>query len=479
MNLLKSVILAFILNLVAINNAGAQGFCRNELLLKETNYLLDLRVDYEKKKLFGKCTLTFTNNSDKLINNVPLLLYRLLKASSLKDMNGNKLNYTQRIVPMEDWEEYHVNFIEVKLPEPLQPNSLFTLNIDYEGFLFGYTETSNGYVHDKIDPEFTIIRPDCRAYPELGFPCEMVNRKSGFVPSFNYEISIEVPESLIVVNGGELKELQKNNGYSKYTYLNTQLAWRIDIAIGKYKVIETDHLRLFYLERDSIGAKTVHKFALRTFELYTKWWGDLKEQKKLSVIEVPSGYGSQADVTAILQTADAFNDSTQMRQLYHEISHLWNTSSKDQHYSRWNEGLATFIEYLTIEKLEHRLYLDYATEWYLKYLQKELKENKKLRETALINFGKEEITDHSYSVGMIMFCVLYKVMGEDNFNKLIGSYYNKYFKEGGTTDEFAELANQISQKNISVFFNEWIYSTKYNEYIINGLTIEEISALYD
>ena len=362
--------------------------------------------------------------------------------------------------------------------KPLLKGDLCKLIIEYEGYLFGYVETGMGYVRDKIDTEFTILRPDCKAYPELGYPSEKINRAAGFAPSFNYTIKINVPDSLVAVNGGALISKETKDGYSTYTYRNTKLAWRIDIAIGKYKILETPLLRVYYLEKDSAGAETVYKYAQRTLDLYSKWWGKLKESKTFSVIEIPSGYGSQADETCILQTADVFNDSTQMQQLYHEVSHLWNVNSNDRYYPRWNEGLATFVEYLTIEKLENRLYLDYVSDWYLKRVRKAIESDSVLRETPLIDFGKMGIQSNSYSVGMLMFRVLYQIMGENNFNKCIRTYYSDYYLNGGTTDEFVATAKKVSTTNLSKFFDDWIYSTKYTELIKVGLTINEMSKLY-
>ena len=362
--------------------------------------------------------------------------------------------------------------------KPLLKGDSCKLIIEYEGYLFGYTETGMGYVRDNIDPEFSFLRSDCRAYPELGYPSQKINRAAGFAPSFNYEIKIHIPDSLIAVNGGTLISKETKDGYSTYTYRNTKLAWRIDIAIGKYKILETPLLRIYYLEQDSAGAKTVFEYAQRTLNLYSEWWGKLKERKTFSVIEIPSGYGSQADVTCILQSADAFNDSTQMRQLYHEVSHLWNVNSNDRYYPRWNEGLATFIEYLTIEKLENRPYLDYVSDWFLKRVKKEIESDSLLRVTPLIDFGKMEIQSNSYSVGMLMFRVLYQVMGEINFNKCIRTYYSDYYFKGATTDEFVATAKKVSTAKLSEFFDDWIYSTRYTELIKEGFSINEMSKLY-
>jgi len=478
LKLKRKIATALLVLLSMVIDSNAQNNFEKNLLLKTINYDLDVHVDYENKKIISTCGMTVINRTDEESKIIPLLLYRLMKVSSIKEENGNPLVYSQRVLSFEDWEIYQANYIEVVPAKPLLKGDSCKLIIEYEGYLLGYTETGMNYVRDKIDAEFTILRPDCKAYPELGYPSEKINRAAGFSPSFNYTIKIHVPDSLVAVNGGALISKKTKDGYSTYTYQNTKLAWRIDIAIGKYKILETPLLKIYYLEQDSAGAQTVFKYARRTLKLYSEWWGKLKESKTFSVIEIPGGYGSQADETCILQTADAFNDSTQMRQLYHEISHLWNVKSNDQYYPRWNEGLATFIEYLTIEKLENRPYLDYVTDWFLKQVRKEIGGGGKLNETPLIDFGKMGIQSHSYSVGMIMFRVLYQIMGESDFNKCISSYYSDYYRKGGTTDEFVATAKKVSAINLSKFFDDWIYSTKYTELIKTELTINEMSKLY-
>lgn len=446
--------------------------------LKTIFYNLDLKIDFKEKLLSGECGMTVTSSSNKPISTIPLLLYRLMKVTSVKDDKGNPLRFRQRIMSFEDWETYQANFIEVTLPKQLTKGNSYKLMIGYSGYLYGYTETGNLYVRDKIDPQFTILRSDCRAYPELGYPSDKINDAAGFAPSFNYEIKITVPDSLTVVNGGQLVSKENKNGYTMYCYKNIKLAWRMDIIIGKYKTLESTQLKIHFLEQDRAGAEIVFRYAQKALALYSKWWGELKETKTFSVIELPGGYGSQADVTCILQTADAFNDSTQMRQLYHELSHLWNVNSIDTYYPRWNEGLATFIEYLTIEKLENRAYLDYVTDWYLNLVKREIAADSLLKTTPFIEFSKKGIQSYAYEIGMLMFRVLYEVMGENDFNKCLARYYTDYYANGGTTDQFVETAVSIGGKNLVAFFRDWMYTPHYTQLISDGLSIKEMSKRY-
>jgi hypothetical protein len=338
--LIRTIQLLVIVFAISVKVNSQQSWSSHQL--KTIFYDLDVKTDFREKRISALCGMTIESNNNKPVTIIPLLVYRLMNVTSIKDENGDLLQFRQRIVSFEDWDTYQANFIEVMLPKPLIKGNTYRIKLAYSGYLHGYTETGMGYVRDKIDPLFTILRPDCLAYPELGYPSDKLNRAAGFAPSFNYELKISVPDSLTVVNGGQLVSKETKEGQSTFTYKNKKLAWRMDIIIGKYKTLESPRLKIHYLEQDQAGAETVLRYAQKALALYSKWWGELRGAQTFTVIEIPAGYGSQADVTCILQSADAFLDSTQMRQVYHELSHLWNVNSTDTYYPRWNEGACNF-----------------------------------------------------------------------------------------------------------------------------------------
>lgn len=440
-----------------------------------TKYDWNITVDYSKPRIYSTCEIEIKNLSDKKVSTLPFVLYRLLKVTSVTDENDS-LPFSQKIQSFEDQEKLQSNFISVKLKKALHPTQSTKIKIAYEGILYGYTEVGWNYVQDKLDPEFTILRPDCMAYPELGYPSNEINKK---FPrgNFDYRINVSIPDSLVAVNGGLLISRKTLNGISNYQFRNIKKAWRMDIAISEYQKLSDNGLTVYYLKGDSVGAKMVLHFMQRTFKLYSQWWGTLEEFEGFSVIEIRNGFGSQADVTSILQTSSVFNDSTEMHQLYHEISHVWNVDLKEPS-PRWEEGLATFIEYLTIEKLENRKYLDYVTNWYLNIIRREIAEVSDLKEIPLVNFGKYNMTDYSYSLGMISFRLLYEIVGEEKFNKINSEFYRAYNHTTATTEDFAKVADQVSAKDLSKFFHDWFFTTTYVQHLKNKSTIIELVEIY-
>ena len=473
-----AVFLAF--SLALINQTKDQRFSDRGIMLKTVDYRLDLNIDYENEKIFSDCQLTVLNPSGQPINQIPLILYRLMKVKSVKDEKGANLSFTQQIVAYEDWEKLQVNHIEVFLKNPLQQREKKTIKIQYEGYLLGYSEVGMKYVKDRVDKKFTIIRPDCWAYPRVGYPSWKVNRAAGF-QSFDYLLIVTVPDSLVVANGGKLVRKIYKNGLVTYSYQNIKPAWRIDIVISKYGILEdkSSKLKIFYFQKDKEGAQMVLKAMQRTMELYSNWFGPLKDYQRFSVIEIPDGWGSQADVTCIIQTAAAFKDEKHLRQLYHEISHLWNAPDNDPFPCRWNEGLASFIEFLVQERFENKKgSLKKAVEWCSENFRKTCEEHPEYKEVPLVNYGKERITGLSYSKGMVLFYILYTLVGEEQFNEIIGTYYQAYCKTGATVGNFVNHAKKVSQRDISKFLEEWFYGTQSSEYLMKKISVQEIINKY-
>jgi len=478
---LTLVCVLLIVCLISVSQLQAQGFSDKELILKTIDYKLDLKIDYENEKILGNCQLTVFNPSEQPIRHIPLTLYRLLKVTSVKDGQRVDLSFTQQVLSFEDWEQLQVNYIEVSLKNPIQQGERKTISIQYQGYLLGYSETGMRYVKDRVDEEFTIIRPDCKAYPEVGYPSWKVNRAAG-LQSFNYLVNVTVPESLVVANGGKLVSRVSTNGLVTYSYRNIKPAWRIDVAIAQYGILEdkVNMLRVFHFQEDKEGARMVIDAMRKTMELFTDWFGPLRDSQGFAVIEIPEGYGSQTDVTCIIQTRSAFQSKEQLYQFYHEISHLWGVEACDPLPSRFeSEGLAMFLQYLAQEKLENKKgALEYGVERLSESFRQKCQKNPKCQDVPVIDYGKEMLTDLSYSKGMILFYVLYELVGENEFFKIMGSFYQKYNQTGATSDNFVNHAKEVSSVDLTKFFEEWVYGTESSEYIINEIPIEEIVKKY-
>ena len=464
--------------LAAVVQPRAEEYSEKKLALKTVDYKLNFRLDYENEKLFCEGEMTVMNPSPEPVNRIPLLLYRLLKLMSVTNKEGTDIPFEQRIVSFTDWEQLQVNFIEIFPKDQIEKNETFTLRFKYDGYLAGYTEAMR-YVKDRIDEEYTVLRMETYVYPVVGYPSWRVNRTAIF-QKFDYLIRVTVPSELVVANGGVLVDKNFHDGLVTFSYRNIKPAWRIDAAISKYALFESGKNRIFYFPEDSLGAQRAMNALTKTLDLFTEWFGPLADYQGFSIIEVPNGYGSQADVTTILQTADAFGDPENLYGLYHEISHQWNVEPLDPAPPRFeSEGLAMLLQHLVQEELENKT--DAAkkgAQRCAERVRKAFEKNPEYRDVPMMDYGEEDMTDLSYTKGMVMFYTLYKIVGEEQFKELIGSFYQEYHTRGATADEFVEHCRRKSRVDLTDIFNDWVYGIESSEYILDGFSVEDIINKY-
>ncbi len=448
-----------------------------DLRLRLTHYGLDVRVDYAAERILGTARLTVRNGSNTPVPEIPIITYRLMPIEAVTDSAGRAMSFVQQVAAYEDDPKRQVNFARISLPAPLAPGGLITVVVRYGGFLLGYAETGSLYVRDHVDPEFTILREDGLGFPLLGYPSDEVNRKGG-LSEFDYVARITVPESLWVANGGRLRERRVADGLATFVYENLKTAWRMDFAIAPYRVLDRGDLHVVYFPADSVGAERVLNAVERSMAVYRDWFGPLRGGTDFTVIEIPDGFGSQADVTSITQTAAAFKDPDQRRQLYHEISHLWNVPPGEPLSPRLNEGLATFLEYYTADRLDGTTFLEDRLEVVRRWLRDIAARRPDLRTKPLRAYGRENMTDFSYSVGMILFAVMHELLGEEGFRRVIRECHRRHGERGGTLDDFVQTAEEVTPQDLSRFFRDWIYSTQWVDAVTATGSIEELTARY-
>ncbi len=443
-------------------------------------YEIDFNVDFDAQKLYAKSGVTIKNNSSVPLHEVDVFLYRLLTVTSANDLNGNGLTFEQEVITFEGIPKLQVNSIKIDLPEPVEQGESFYIELSYDGYIIGYTEGFQ-YVKEHIEEPFTILRWETFCYPIPGNPT--INTLfNTILYSYDYKAKITVPEHLVVADIGELISKTFQDGNVTYTYKNIKPAWRMGFAISSYEILEDDGIRVFVFSENRQEAQHVMNLVKRTLNLYTEWFGPLKDFTNFSIIQVPEGYGSQADVTGIYQSAEIFSHDNISANIgiYHELSHLWHPMEiEPSPPCRWNEGLATFLQNLVAEKLDNRPgFLNRVSHVMKQEFVNQCKNRPDCMETPLIDYGKTLMFDYSYNKGMILFHVLYELIGHDSFMNLIGSYYNKYYQTGGSTHALTEMIKELPYKGVSRFVDEWFYGVESNEYLFQGMSVEEIVAIY-
>lgn len=437
---------------------------QDPLVLRPVRYDLAVRVDFTKEQIEGTARIQLRNENSRPVSEASFILYRLMSVRDVRDAKGSAMSFQQAVVAFEDFEKFQGNHVRVPLVPALAPGKETTIELRYGGYLVGYAETGMLYVQDRVDSAYTLLREDASAYPTIGYPSLGARRRAG-LPTYEYTARITVPATHTVANGGELVSRTSEGVTTTFVYRSVKPSWRMDFAIAPFRMLRRGTLTVFHLPEDSSGAQRILGAMTETMALYARWFGPLKGEPPFTVIEIPDGWGSQADVTSILQAAAAFRDPKREYELYHELSHLWNVPSADKPSPRWNEGLATFLEDVTTDSLHARATTDSSAMRLATWLAGRLRGDSGLSSVPPADYGKREMTGYAYTVGSLMFYSLYRVLGHDTFIRLIGDYYRAHGASTGSTDDFVRLAKSLSPVDLTALFGDWLYSTRWSEMV--------------
>jgi hypothetical protein len=356
--------------------------------------------------------------------------------------------------------------------------------IRYGGRLSGYVDADMPCLKDHVGDEFTIIRMDAIGYPQISYASESSFHRSvmrHFAKGFDYSIKVTVPDHLMVANGGELVGVTRKDGLSTYVYKNIKPAWRMDICSADYEVLEgkADGLSVLHFRHHQSEARRVYEAAEGSLRLFTDWFGPIDDWQGFAIIEVPQGYGSLADVTSILLTADIFTG--ELHELYHELSHLWNPRPLDDAPARFEtEGLASFLEFLVAERLENRPgRLAQGVEQKRNEFRAQCRQDAKFKTVSISDYGKQGLTAGSYTKGMVAFYVLYRLVGEEDLLKIVREFRYQYASTGATLDDFVALAGAVSSRDLDAFFEDWVYTAESTGYVVGNMSTTDMVDRYE
>jgi aminopeptidase N len=289
-------------------------------------------------------------------------------------------------------------------------------------------------VRDHVSREFTILREDAFAFPVVGTPSAAA-RRAAPRPGFTFDVRVTVPRGLVVAAGGEDEGRTSNAEKTTYRFGSRVPVPFLNVAIAAYDVTERDGVRLYAFHEDAEGARRVLERVGAAVKLLGAWLGPPASPPRFTIFEIPDGWGSQAHLVAgVMQTAAAFRDAGKLGELYHELSHLWNPPEGDAPSPRWNEGLAMFLQRRLADALDGGASVAEAEKRVASRVLEDASSSR-LDAVPLADYGRQGMTDHSYSVAFLWFAVLSRAAGEERMLAALRDVFQAHMKSGLSTRE--------------------------------------------
>ena len=183
--------------------------------------------------------------------------------------------------------------------------------------------------------------------------------------------------------------------------------------------------------------------------------------KKLANVQSKTRWGGLENANTIFYFENSVTGKGEAEPLIaHEVAHQWfgnSATEKDWHHVWLSEGFATYFANLYLENTygHDRMAKEEITDrsQVVKYFNQN---PAPVLDTTITELGKL-LSINSYQKGGWVLHMLRHEVGDLNFWRGIRQYYSLYKNSNALTSDFARVMEEVSEKNLSTFFNQWVY----------------------
>ena len=352
--------------------------------------------------------------------------------------------------------------IIISLPNPSVANSEIVFTISYHGIPF------DGLIIGAT------------RFGDRSFFCEnWPNKTRQWLPTLDHpsdkatsEFIVTAPAHYKVISNGLLMEESDMGNNTRLTHWKQSVpvsCWLFVLGVADFAVKYVDQFNgksiqsWVYPQNREAGFYDFDEPTKKVLEFYSSYVGPFAYEKLANIQSVNSGGGMETS-SAIFYGEDLINGKRDERirdVVIHEIAHQWfgNAVTETTWDDAWlSEGFATFFTLLFIEN-------EYGKEAYTKGIMNAKKtvfeRALKMPDFSIVSprsAEKEPVTSElTYQKGAWVLHMLRNLVGDDDFQKGIRSYYTKFYNANATTDDFRIAMEKASGKDLKIFFKQWLY----------------------
>jgi aminopeptidase N len=350
------------------------------------------------------------------------------------------------------------NRVGVKLDEPVKLNETLTLNIDYsgvpaDGLIIGKNRHDERTFFGDAWPNRAHHWLVCVDHPSDKAICEFI---------------VDAPAHYQVVANGVLAEKTDLPNNRRLTHWKTTVPIPTKvmvIGVAHFAVQNTGYCNgkpieswVYSLDREA-GFKN-YAPAVRITHFFNDLIGPFA-YGKLANVQSKTRFGGMENSSCIFYSERSVLSENIEGLLAHEIAHQWfgdAISEADWHHIWISEGFATYFTLVFMEKI---------------YGPRRMTEGMERSRNSVINSYYKQpnsplidttITDpmrllstNAYSKGAWILHMLRSYLGEDVFWTGIRKYYEKFMNKNVTSEDFQEVMEKVSDKDLSWYFRQWLY----------------------
>jgi len=344
--------------------------------------------------------------------------------------------------------------VRVSFPAPLAKGKATTVTFSYDGRLTGQEESPvYGIKFGAIQNDIAYLMYPARWFPVNGYS----------VDRFTSDLHITVPSGYQVIASGLGTSQAAGAGKTAFTFHYTKPSFPGSIAVVQgdpVKVSSEGVTTSVYFRQKQNMANAYGEDTGKILSFLSSVYG-LAPQANLTLVETedgtPNGYSAPG---IIFLSPRGIGNQVASRLMANQLALQWwetLTSPMDRDHLWLENGNARYAELLWDEHANGTAALE--QDLHDTYVEALTVDNPPMIQAGRLDDYSPEYWALTAGKGAAMLNMLRNVMGNDNFNKLMSSFTEKYGWQSVSTVDFRKLAEQISGQNLQYFFVQWLESS--------------------
>jgi aminopeptidase N len=147
--------------------------------------------------------------------------------------------------------------------------------------------------------------------------------------------------------------------------------------------------------------------------------------------------------------------------------------------TRWfDEAFACYFEAIALREFAAQKAFEDRMADYRERFRSEAKRNSRNATTPIAEYGKEELGDDSYTKGPWSLYVPNQIGGDEAFNRIIQTAMAEFSERPAGFSDFQAVAESVAKRDLSRFFQEWIFGAESSALLVSDASIQEIVERY-
>lgn len=349
------------------------------------------------------------------------------------------------------------DLVTLTLERPYATNEIVDVTVTYHG------SPAGGYFGFPIANGRQLIWSLSEAFgARTWWPCKDANEDK----ADSVDVRFTVPTGLITASNGTLVSSSDNGTvaitqwkerYPIVPYLVSIASYPYTTATDWYRPTPTDSMPIsFYMFPESvIGAAPVHAKVKNMLATFAQQWGEYPfVNEKYGHAQFTFGGGMEHQTCTSL---GVYNESV----VAHELGHQWwgdHITCRTFHHIWLNEGFATYSEAVWSEANGG------AAAYHADIDQNRFFGPGTVYVPSLASESRIFDSNLSYNKGSWVLHMLRHVLGDATFLAALQQYYTQFSNSTATTEDFRDVCEVVSGRDLDAFFAQWIYGEYYPAY---------------